>query len=145
MYTVNAKRFHPYEHSGHSRSILQALNDAHRSLWEQQTNDIELKDLPSQCYEWFQIDQEIRATIPNAHIIKIQRIQNKWLWEEYEFCKQRMMRKNGDQAVNEKRLFHGSKYTPPENIYCSEHGFDFRFGNAGMWGKGAYFASDANY
>ena len=115
------------------------------SYWEQQTNDIELKDLSSQCSEWLKIKQEVRATLPYACIIKIQRIQNKWLWEKYAFCKQRMMRKNGDQAVNEKRLFHGTRHTSPENIYRSEHGFDFRFGNAGMWGKGAYFASDANY
>ena len=115
------------------------------SYWEQQTNDIELKDLSSQCSEWLQIKQEVRATLSNAHIIKIQRIQNRWLWEKYAFCKQRMMRKNGDKAVNEKRLFHGTRHTSPENIYRSEHGFDFRFGNAGMWGKGAYFASDANY
>ena len=115
------------------------------SYWEQQTNDIELKDLSSQCLEWLEIKQEVRATLPNVHIIKIQRIQNKLLWEKYAFSKQRMMRKNGQNAINEKRLFHGTKHTTPENIYRSEYGFDFRFGNAGNWGKGAYFASDAKY
>ena len=115
------------------------------SYWEQQTNDIELKDLSSQCSEWLKIKQEVRATLPNAQIIKIQRIQNKSLWEKYAFCKQRMMKKNGWNAMNEKRLFHGTRHTTPENIYRSEYGFDFRFGNAGNWGKGAYFASDAKY
>jgi len=47
--------------------------------------------------------------------------------------------------TNEKELFHGTSSTPPEKIFRSEQGFDFRFCSRGMWGTGAYFAVNASY
>ncbi|KAL5477879.1 hypothetical protein EMCRGX_G024733 [Ephydatia muelleri] len=55
-----------------------------------------------------------------------------------------MAEKNSGE-VNEKQLFHGTSNTPPEKVYCSEQGFDFRFAATGMWGTGAYFAVNASY
>ena len=82
--------------------------------------------------------------MPDVFLIKVERIQNKRLWEKYDFYKKIQLIKN-DGIMNEMRLFHGTTTNPPEKIYCSEHGFDFRFGSSGMWGKGAYFAVDAIY
>ena len=35
--------------------------------------------------------------------------------------------------------------TPPELIYDGEIGFQTQFANAGMWGRGIYFAVNASY
>ena len=42
-------------------------------------------------------------------------------------------------------MFHGTKSTKPEEIYASEYGLDNRFASQGMYGKGIYFANNANY
>ena len=54
------------------------------------------------------------------------------------------MEKNGG-VTNEKLLFHGTSETPPEKIFRSEFGFDFRYCSKGKWGIGTYFAVNANY
>ena len=42
-------------------------------------------------------------------------------------------------------LFHGTRNTPPEQIYTSEEGFDMRFSPGGMWGRANYFAFKSFY
>ena len=112
--------------------------------WEAQTEKIELKLVKTGCSEWKRIQSCMLKTLPSAQIVKLERIQNQWLLEKYTFSKQRMTEKNkGD--VNEKELFHGTRGTPPEKVFKSEHGFDFRFSSHGMWGEGTYFAVNAQY
>uniref|UniRef100_A0A1X7SX17 Poly [ADP-ribose] polymerase n=1 Tax=Amphimedon queenslandica TaxID=400682 RepID=A0A1X7SX17_AMPQE len=111
--------------------------------WEPQTENIELKFVPLSSSEAAKVVSAFRKTM-NANVFKIERIQNKFLYTKYGLCKKRMHQKNNGQ-VNEKWLFHGSSRVPPETIYKSEHGFDFRHGNQGMWGRGAYFAVNASY
>jgi RNA recognition motif-containing protein len=113
--------------------------------WKQpQHNNVELIDVVSYCEEWNSIQREMKNSIPNVIIRRIQRVQNKMLYDKYNFCKRQMRDKNHG-VINELRLFHGTKTNDPENIYSSEHGFDFRFSNSGVWGKGAYFAVNASY
>ena len=112
--------------------------------WGPQTVKIELKTVTEKSSEWNRIQSHVNKTLPSAQILKLERIQNQWLWEKYTFSKQRMTEKNkGD--VNEKELFHGTRGTPPEKVFKSEHGFDFRFSSHGMWGEGTYFAVNAQY
>ena len=112
--------------------------------WESQTEKMEMKTVTEGSDEWNRIHSRVVETLPSAKILKLERIQNQWLWEKHTFSKQRMTVKNqGD--VNEKELFHGTKSTPPEKIFKSEHGFDFRFASTGMWGEGTYFAVNAQY
>ena len=127
----------------------QALNSttsvvSYPSEWEPQSNDIELKSVSHGSKEWSNVEADMKKSMPGVHLIKVERIQNKRLWEKYDFCKKTQLIKN-DGIMNEMRLFHGTRANPPEKIYRSEHGFDFRFGKFGRWGKGAYFAVDASY
>ena len=113
-------------------------------FWEPQVEKLELKTVKTGCSEWNRIHSRVVETLPSAKILKLERIQNQWLWEKHTFSKQRMTEKNrGD--VNEKELFHGTRSTPPEKIFKSEHGFDFRFASTGMWGEGTYLAVSAQY
>ena len=127
----------------------QALNSitsvvSYPSEWEPQSDDIELKSVSRGSKEWLNVVADMTKSMPGVHLIKVERIQNRRLWEKYDFCKKTQHIKN-DGIMNEMRLFHGTRTNPPEKIYRSEHGFDFRFGRFGMWGKGAYFAVDASY
>uniref|UniRef100_A0A1X7V7C7 Poly [ADP-ribose] polymerase n=1 Tax=Amphimedon queenslandica TaxID=400682 RepID=A0A1X7V7C7_AMPQE len=111
--------------------------------WEPQTENIELKSVPVSSSEGAKVVSAFKKTM-NSNISKIERIQNKFLYTKYDLCKKRMHEKNNGR-VNEKWLFHGSRSVPPETIYKSEHGFDFRHaGQNCLWGRGAYFAVNAN-
>ena len=112
--------------------------------WEPQVKKCELKQVEKGTKEWCLVESNVGETIQNPQILKIERIQNIWLWERYAFCKERMLEKNNGN-ISEKQLFHGTRETPPDQVYGSEHGFDFRYGGNGMWGKGAYFAVNASY
>ena len=114
------------------------------SEWEPQSDEIELKSVLHGSKEWSNVEADMKKSMPGVRLIKVERIQNKGLWEKYNFCKRRLYIKNRSD-VNEMRLFHGTRTNPPEKIYRSEHGFDFRFGSSGMWGRGAYFAVNASY
>ena len=112
--------------------------------WEPQNDELELKQLESGNPEWSKVSQQFQTTLSSATVVKIERVQNKWLWEKYFHHSKRMKKKNGG-VINEKMLFHGTRNTPPSSIYQDEEGFDMRFSNAGMWGTGNYFAVNASY
>lgn len=42
------------------------------------------------------------------------------------------------------RLWHGTSSNPPANIFKKD-GLNINYSNSGMWGKGIYFAVNANY
>lgn len=114
------------------------------STWELPATTLELKPVHKHSSEWMDVVGKMQESMDTVSIVKIERIQNPWLWERYAFCKQRMAKKNQGN-VNEKKLFHGTRGTQPDKVYASEHGFDFRYGGNGLWGHGAYFAVKPSY
>ena len=127
--------------------LLQDYNkaDIYPDEWEPQNEEpLELKPLTKNSPEWSKVSQQFLATLQSSSIVKIERVQNRWLWEKYSQHFERMKRKN-EGVVNEKLLFHGTRNTPPSCIYQDEEGFDIRFSNAGLWGNGNYFAVNASY
>ena len=134
--------------SNESRGIemqrLASNNVEYPEEWELQDEVLELRVLTRHSDEWSKVARQFNVTLPQKYIVKIERIQNKWLWEKYYQHRDRMKRKN-DRVINEKFLFHGTRNTLPSNIYKDEEGFDMRFGRAGMWGNGNYFAVNASY
>ena len=119
-------------------------NMSYPNEWEPQNKNLELKLLERHSQEWSKVAQKFHDTLPLKYIVKIERIQNIWLWEKYYQHCDRMKRKCGGE-VNEKQLFHGTRNTPPSSIYMDEEGFDMRFSRTGMWGIGNYFAVKASY
>lgn len=109
--------------------------------WEAQTSTSQLFKLDRLSRKRIGI---ILKSMPDADIISVQRIQNKWLWERYSQHKERIREKN-DGEVNEKELWHGSRKSSSDNIYNSEEGFDMRFSSEGLWGQANYFAEKASY
>jgi hypothetical protein len=130
-----------------SSSTSAAVADTHCHFpaeWETQTSISQLFKLDRYSREWTRIISKFQETMPDADIISVQRIQNKWLWERYSQHKERIREKN-DGVVNEKELWHGSRKSSSENIYNSEEGFDMRFSSEGLWGQANYFAEKASY
>ncbi|XP_040214249.1 protein mono-ADP-ribosyltransferase PARP14-like [Rana temporaria] len=77
-------------------------------------------------------------------IIKIERIQNTHLHQNYQIKKNSIDTKNGNKN-NEKRLFHGTDSATTD--YINHNGFNRAYAgaNAALLGKGTYFAADAIY
>lgn len=104
------------------------------SLASQKSN-CQLYEVSLTSEEGKRVISKFNQTASQCKILKVQRIQNKWLWEQYFNEKQKLQKKIGN-SVNEMELFHGTKNTQPRIIYNGEDGFDMRFSNAGMWGQG---------
>ena len=112
--------------------------------WKHQCEDVCLIEVTPGSDEWNKEVNNFCKTLSGATVVKLERIQNKWLWERYSFAKKRMSKTNREH-VNEKHLFHGTRTTPPEKVFRSEKGVDFRFSREGLWGIGSYFAVNASY
>uniref|UniRef100_A0A672SMR9 Poly [ADP-ribose] polymerase 12-like n=1 Tax=Sinocyclocheilus grahami TaxID=75366 RepID=A0A672SMR9_SINGR len=101
--------------------------------------------LQSTSAEYIKIKELFSRTMVGFRILKIERIQNKALWEVYQWQKDFMKKNNGGRDVTEKQLFHGTDSTHLDAI-CRNN-FDWRIcGTHGTaYGKGSYFARDAKY
>jgi len=78
-------------------------------------------------------------------MVKIERIQNKYLWQEFLSTKMQLCAKNKGE-INQRVLFHGTRNTKPDLIWKGKNasGFDPRLGR-GYYGVGAYFAALSKY
>uniref|UniRef100_A0A8C9X1D1 Poly [ADP-ribose] polymerase n=1 Tax=Sander lucioperca TaxID=283035 RepID=A0A8C9X1D1_SANLU len=79
------------------------------------------------------------------NILKIERVQNLYLWHAYSVCRQRIFAKNGPADLGEMSLYHG---TSAESCSCIERDrFDRSYAgaHATAYGKGVYFAVNAGY
>jgi hypothetical protein len=129
--------------SGYKEFVLEAKSECLEYLqrskdipypqeWDpHQTQNCELKLVPQGSDEWNKVVNRIKETMPQVNIIKIERVQNKWLWETYYQNKIKMEKKNRGQAT-ELQLFHGTRSNDPSLIYNGEVGFDMRFSASGM-------------
>uniref|UniRef100_A0A1A7X0K6 Poly [ADP-ribose] polymerase n=1 Tax=Iconisemion striatum TaxID=60296 RepID=A0A1A7X0K6_9TELE len=102
-------------------------------------------DLQRTSEEFQKVEALFGSTMQGFKIIKIERIQNKALWEVFQWQKNLMRDNNGGRYVTEKQLFHGTDSQYVDAI-CKDN-FDWRIcGTHGTaYGKGSYFARDAEY
>ncbi|XP_029486272.1 protein mono-ADP-ribosyltransferase PARP12-like isoform X1 [Oncorhynchus nerka] len=102
-------------------------------------------DLPCSSVEYKEIQGLFQNTMRGFSIQQIERIQNKSLWEVFQWQRDLMKKNNRGRNVTEKQLFHGtdSKYL---DAICLNN-FDWRICglNGTTYGKGSYFARDAKY
>uniref|UniRef100_A0A4W5MDW4 Si:ch73-252i11.1 n=1 Tax=Hucho hucho TaxID=62062 RepID=A0A4W5MDW4_9TELE len=102
-------------------------------------------DLPCLSVEFKEIQGLFQNTMRGFSIRQIERIQNKALWEVFQWQRDLMKKNNRGRNVTEKQLFHGtdSKYL---HAICLNN-FDWRICglNGTAYGKGSYFARDAKY
>ncbi|KAK7129558.1 hypothetical protein R3I93_019253 [Phoxinus phoxinus] len=101
--------------------------------------------LPSTAREYIRISELFNLTMRGFSVLKIDRIQNRALWEVFQWQKDCMKKSSRGRDVSEKQLFHGTDRKHVDAI--SRNNFDWRIcGTHGTaYGKGSYFARDAKY
>jgi len=125
-----------------AQEVQKASKPIFPSEWEPQKENFVLIPLSSSSPEYQTVINSMTATLKKT-IIRIDRVQNKFLYEQYLQYKSKLIKKGSN--INEQFLFHGSSSNPPVNIFNGLEGWDMRFSNPGMWGQGIYFAVNANY
>ena len=98
-----------------------------------------LVELHPNSDEYRQVLRHFRKTRGSDKMLKIERVQNMYLWRRYLARKMSMLQSNGGSGLHERVLFHGTRGTPPAKIWdgLGATGFDPRLGS-GFYGVGAY-------
>jgi len=131
--------------------LYEAESEAKKALYPKhwdfhEVNAFSMADIPPGSEEHNEVVKLFRQTMQGHQILKLERIQNKYLMDHYitNIQKRRELRPN--EPLNRMLLFHGTRNTKPDTIYKNfDVGFDLQYANSGMYGKGLYFAVGANY
>ena len=124
-----------------------------RPYWGQggSNEGIQLVSLSPGTLEFGEIADRFRETLPQATLVRIDRVQNGPLYDSFETLKKtlkKQMGANWDEGRMRRMLFHGTNTV--EAIVNSVGGQGFLPMLAGtstgaIWGNGTYFARDARY
>ncbi|XP_071096159.1 protein mono-ADP-ribosyltransferase PARP14-like [Haliotis cracherodii] len=96
--------------------------------------------------EFAEVERQFMETFAGScDIVKIVRIQNKWLYQQYIAERQKFDNLYEPEYTNELMLWHGTKKENTQMI--SKFGFDrnYRGANATKYGWGTYFAKESKY
>ncbi|XP_038637109.1 protein mono-ADP-ribosyltransferase PARP12-like isoform X1 [Scyliorhinus canicula] len=93
--------------------------------------------------------QDIQALFHNSmsssKVHKIDRIQNRGLWEIFQWWKEQLRVKNDNHDVNEQLLFHGiTDHSIVDAICCQNFDWGSFTQDGTLYGKGRYFAKEAS-
>ncbi|XP_036599992.1 protein mono-ADP-ribosyltransferase PARP14-like [Trichosurus vulpecula] len=111
--------------------------------WDDMKNqNLLLVDLPPGHKEYEQVKDKFCQTCANYTIEKIQRIQNKSLWNLYQ-TKKIFMDAQNNHENNERRLFHGVDADSLSHVNSQGFTRSYMWKNDIVWGTGNYFAVDA--
>eukprot|EP00037_Helgoeca_nana_P011704 m.105218 g.105218 ORF g.105218 m.105218 type:complete len:2194 (-) comp20999_c0_seq1:200-6781(-) len=137
------------------RDVIKALHtaqanfittrDAPPESWEDQDQDTQTFDVDTASSEFIDVVDKFRVGPFPATVVNVQRIQHKALWKKYVYTRTQIAEANGGSSNERCDLKHGTGQTPPETIIDSDMGIDQRYCDAGMYGKGAYFAELTAY
>ncbi|KAH3739708.1 hypothetical protein DPMN_046392 [Dreissena polymorpha] len=107
---------------------------------------VECVSLKTANEEYLDVERGFHKSVGREkyHIVKIERIQNRTLHEQYS-SKKKQIEASFSRGNCEKMLWHGTAHTAVTSI--KEKGFDRSYcgKNATVYGQGVYFAKDASY
>ncbi|KAK3598393.1 hypothetical protein CHS0354_019796 [Potamilus streckersoni] len=117
------------------------------STWAKMAPSENLKvvNLQSTDKEYQNVQKEFLQSVGGLRtIIKLERIQNRTLYQQYE-AKKKLIEQNNPGHQNESSLWHGTSADTVDSI--SMHGFNRSYcgKNATAYGDGVYFAKNASY
>ncbi|XP_025028873.1 uncharacterized protein LOC112541855 isoform X2 [Python bivittatus] len=99
-------------------------------------------ELQPSSEEYQDVVKNFYKTAGNYRIVKVERIQNRYLWVSYCWKQSWMEKRNPERTQNELILYHG---TQPENhSSICEIGFKNAFRKEGVFGQGIYFSMTAD-
>ena len=125
-------------------TILEYIPEDWSSMEEGEQVKLFLLDPYQQTVEYERVTDQFLLTLPDADILRVDRIQNKLIMKQY-FHRSQMMKDSCKGDLQEELLFHGTGETQPELIYNGDKGFDMRFSKEGFWGRGNYFTVNSSY
>jgi ABC-type branched-subunit amino acid transport system substrate-binding protein len=95
--------------------------------------------------QYWDVTTKLQQDMPDAWPSRIWRIQNKPLWNFFNFHKKRLDETGGGHNY-EKHVWHGTSSLDPAMIYDdTQDGFMMQFARQGLWGRGLYFAAKSSY
>ncbi|XP_061447078.1 uncharacterized protein LOC133367184 [Rhineura floridana] len=98
-------------------------------------------ELQTSSEEYQDIVKNFKRTTDGCTVLRVERIQNRYLWVSYCWKRSWMEKKNPEGTQNERILYHG---TWTENWYSiHEIGFKSACRSVGIYGQGIYFAVEA--
>ncbi|NXR93835.1 PAR14 polymerase, partial [Hypocryptadius cinnamomeus] len=113
--------------------------------WDPMENEqLKIVELKPGSREYKDVQERFLQTCQLYKIEKIERVQNQYLWKNYQIKKCEIDKKNGNKN-NERLLFHG---TSQESLtLINKQGFNRSYAgmNAANFGNGTYFAVNASY
>jgi len=103
--------------------------------------------LSSSDAEYQTVVKNVRASCLStmSKIIKIERIENHMLFNQYMITHNHLAQVNGPSVKTERRLWHGTCKDALDNIYAGGFNRGYCGKNATFYGKGVYFARDFSY
>ncbi|XP_056352653.1 protein mono-ADP-ribosyltransferase PARP14-like isoform X2 [Oenanthe melanoleuca] len=134
--TINLQRVGKYED-------MQSI-ELPKEWTDMQNEQVKVVELKPSHPEYKTVEKKFKTTCADLTIEKIERIQNRILWQTYQLKKKSICEKNKNQN-NEKLLFHGT--AAPSLMSINSYGFNRGFAgkNAAFFGDGTYFAVNARY
>ena len=111
-----------------------------------EANPFSLVGVAANSEEYQNIGRLFSSTMQNHRIIKLERIQNKYLMEHYAINVQKRKEFRPEEPINRQLLFYGTSAVKPESIYGNfDVGFDLQYADDKGYGKGIAFAVNASY
>ncbi|XP_059331487.1 protein mono-ADP-ribosyltransferase PARP14-like [Ammospiza nelsoni] len=151
IYTVDMERKTAVDDQGGQISIIRIdKSEDQKSIvlpptWDPMENEqLKIVELKADSREYKDVQERFLQTCQSFRIEKIERIQNQYLWKNYQIKKCEIDKKNGNRN-NERLLFHG---TSQESLtLINKKGFNRSYAgmHAANFGNGTYFAVNANY
>ncbi|XP_073408014.1 protein mono-ADP-ribosyltransferase PARP14-like isoform X3 [Dendrobates tinctorius] len=147
--TIDPRNLTATDSHGNQITIERVLKHEETSLklpdlWQPMNSSPVMEvDVPAGSPEYLQV-QQLFAQSCRSQILKIQRVQNKDLWLNYQIKKQSIEARNRS-AKSERQLFHGTDLRSIQHI--NHNGFNRSYAgrHAAMYGNGTYFAVAASY
>ena len=122
--------------------------DAPPDDWEDQEDDgaaFQLFNVAKGTAEWVRAEAGMNSHGFGCTVVKIERVQHVQLWQEYAQRRCKIAGKNGGDPNEKLFVKHGTSKTDPLVIAKSDVGIDPRYSGTCMYGRGAYFAEEADY
>ncbi|XP_054133838.1 protein mono-ADP-ribosyltransferase PARP14-like [Melozone crissalis] len=150
-YKVNLKTLRATDDQGKIKILQRVTKDEDvqsielpKEWTDMQSEQVKVVELKPSHPEYTTVEKMFKTTCANFNIEKIERIQNRILWQTYQLKKKSICEKNKNQN-NERLLFHGTAASSLSLI--NSYGFNRGYAgkNAAAIGDGTYFAVHASY
>ncbi|NXB77054.1 PAR14 polymerase, partial [Donacobius atricapilla] len=151
IYIVDMERKTAVDAQGRQISIIRVDKSEDQKstvlppTWDHMENQqLKIVELKPDSREYKDVQERFLQTCQSFRIEKIERVQNLYLWKNYQIKKCEMDKKNGHRN-NERLLFHGT--SQDSLAFINKNGFNRSYAgmHAANFGNGTYFAVNANY